>query len=83
MISDNYARIENEIHFDSAKTNFFPVFQLFQTYKLSKKDSKAIDMFQNRFKEMFSKFESEIDKVVTITKDMEYNVWGQSHMRSY
>ena len=25
------ARIENEIHFDSAKTNFFPVFQLFQT----------------------------------------------------
>ena len=70
------ARIENEIHFDSAKTNFFPVFQLFQTYKLSKKDSKAIDMFQNRFKEMFSKFESEIDKVVTITKDMEYECMG-------
>ena len=66
------ARIENKIRYDGSKEIFYPVFQTFQKYKLSKKDSQAIVMFQKSFKDMFDKFESEIDKVAAVTKDMEY-----------
>ena len=54
------------------KDNFSPVFLTFQTYKLSKKDLQTIDMFQSRFQDLYNKFESEIDKVALITKDMDY-----------
>ena len=66
------ARTENKIHFDVGKDNFFPVFQTFQTYKLSKEDSQKIGSFKNRFQDMFDKFEREIDKVAANTKEMEY-----------
>ena len=66
------ARIENKIAFDVGKNNFFQVFQTFQTYALSEKDSKKIGLFKKRFQDMFDKFESEIDQVAANTKDMEY-----------
>ena len=66
------ARIENKIAFDVGKNNFFQVFQTFQTYALSEKDSKKIGLFKKRFKDMFDKFESEIDQVAANAKDMEY-----------
>ena len=66
------ARIENEIKFNVAKNNFYPVFKTFHTYKLSKEDLKTVNTFQKTFQDMFDKFESEIDKVASATKDMEY-----------
>ena len=66
------ARIENKIAFDVGKNNFFQVFQTFQTYALSEKDSKKIGLFKKRFQDMFDKFESEIDQVAANAKDMEY-----------
>ena len=69
---ESNARTENKIHFNVGKDNFFPVFQTFQTYKLSKEDSQKIGLFKNRFQDMFDKFEREIDKVAANTKEMEY-----------
>ena len=72
MAFERNARTENKIRYVYGKDNFFPVFQTFQTYKLSKKDSYNIGLFKNRFQDMFDKFEREIDKVAANTKDMEY-----------
>ena len=70
------ARIENKIKIYVAKNNSLQVFERFQTYKISKKDSKAINNFQKRIQDTYNKFESEIDKVVAITKGMEYEFKG-------
>ena len=59
--------------FDGAKRNFFPVFQKFRTFKLSRKDSKTIEMLESRFQEVYDKFEREIDKVAVSSRKLDFN----------
>ena len=67
------ARIENRMKFDGAKRNFLPAFQKFQTFKLSRKDSKTIEMLESRFQEVYDEFEREIDKVAVSSRKLDYD----------
>ena len=70
------ARCYNGIDYEIAKRNFPRVFAELRTYSLSEEDSKTVLSFENSIEETYKKFESEIDRVANLAKDLKYeNNW--------